>query len=442
MTGHAVTGLTNGIAYTFAIRSVNAVGISPSSEAVSAIPSVPSMLGIYMERLDGGRHYPGGEARRPLPAEVNTREHTWDAVAPQVYNVTDEDVYLAGATLTFITGTGMAGVSDFSNLGSSDTFDWFVLPISAGLPIEPLPDGAVPTVEESPSGPRNGQWFHPEWKVADDRTLEGDELVQVRFDYALTDGSVGTHLPEPFILEDDDTATVSVRDATAEESDGNVDVTVRLTVIDDATAGPGLGASGGDGPDKSPQRLLFPVTVDYATSDGTATAGSDYTAVSGTLTLDGTDLTKTVSIPLIDDDTDEEDETFTVTISNLVRETSVQIFLDATVFIDHDVGTAVITEETLVEHSTTVHITADGNPLPGNRVTMTAHITNAQEGTVTFRWQRRFSDGWRDTADTGNTKSVRFDTAGTRTYRVIIAYPEGRDIVSEPFPLTWGDPGG
>ena len=28
-----------------------------------------------------------------------------------------------------------------------------------------------------------------------------------------------------------------------------------------------------------------PVTVDYATSDGTATAGSDYAAVNGTLTF-------------------------------------------------------------------------------------------------------------------------------------------------------------
>ena len=299
-------------------------------------------------RLDGGRYYPGRETWRPLPAEVNTREHTWDAVAPHVYNVTDSDVYLANATLTFITSTGMADVTDFSNLGSSNTFDWFVLPISANLPIEPLSEGVVPTLEASSAGPKNGKWFYPEWEIAADRTLEGDELVQVRFDYTLNDGSVGTYLTEPFTLDDDDTATVTVHDSTAAESDGSVDVEVRLMVIDDTTAGPVLGASGGDGPGNNPQRLLFPVTVDYATSDGTATAGSDYTPVSGTLTFDGTDLTKTVSIPLINDDTDEDDETFTVTISNLVKDTSLESFLDAKVFIDYDVGTVTITEETLV----------------------------------------------------------------------------------------------
>ena len=252
-TSYLVSALSVGETYTFQVRATNAVGPSPASVGVAVHIAA---LRVSLERLDGGRYYPGWETWRPLPNEVNTREHTWDAVAPHVYNVTDADVYLASASLTLITGTGMADVSDFSNLGSSNTFDWFVLPIRLGLPIEPLPDGVVPTVEDSPSGPRNGQWFHPEWRVADDRTLEGDELVQVRFDYTLNDGSVGFYLTEPFILEDDDTATVSVRDATAEESDGSVDVEVRLRVIDDATAGPGLGASGGDGPRQQPAEAV------------------------------------------------------------------------------------------------------------------------------------------------------------------------------------------
>ena len=39
------------------------------------------------------------------------------------------------------------------------------------------------------------------------------------------------------------------------------------------------------------------VTVDYATSDGTATAGADYTATSGTLTFAAGEKTKTVNVP-------------------------------------------------------------------------------------------------------------------------------------------------
>src|SRR5206468_2867515 len=58
------------------------------------------------------------------------------------------------------------------------------------------------------------------------------------------------------------------------------------------------------------------VTVAYATADGTATAGSDYTATSGTLTFTPGQTTKTVAVPVKGDTADEADETFTVTLSN------------------------------------------------------------------------------------------------------------------------------
>ena len=58
------------------------------------------------------------------------------------------------------------------------------------------------------------------------------------------------------------------------------------------------------------------VTVDYATSDGTATAGSDYTAASGTLTFAAGETSKTVSVAVLDDSHDEGSETMTLTLSN------------------------------------------------------------------------------------------------------------------------------
>ena len=60
------------------------------------------------------------------------------------------------------------------------------------------------------------------------------------------------------------------------------------------------------------------VTVDYATADGTATAGSDYTAASGTLTVTPTnwDTAQTVAVTITDDTVDDDDETFTFTLSN------------------------------------------------------------------------------------------------------------------------------
>ena len=51
------------------------------------------------------------------------------------------------------------------------------------------------------------------------------------------------------------------------------------------------------------------VSVGYATSDLTATAGVDYTAVSGTLNFMPGETSKPISIPVIGDTTFEQPET-------------------------------------------------------------------------------------------------------------------------------------
>jgi methionine-rich copper-binding protein CopC len=58
------------------------------------------------------------------------------------------------------------------------------------------------------------------------------------------------------------------------------------------------------------------VTVDYATADGTAKAGSDYAAASGTLTFQPGQTSQTVIVSITGDKTVEPDETFTVRLSN------------------------------------------------------------------------------------------------------------------------------
>ena len=63
------------------------------------------------------------------------------------------------------------------------------------------------------------------------------------------------------------------------------------------------------------------VTVRYATSNGTATAGSDYTATSGTLTFAPGETSKTFSIPIINDVLVEPSETIQLTLSAPVSAT-------------------------------------------------------------------------------------------------------------------------
>jgi parallel beta-helix repeat protein len=78
----------------------------------------------------------------------------------------------------------------------------------------------------------------------------------------------------------------------ARENAGSVIITVTRT-----------GATGGT------------VTVSYATANGTATAGADYTATQGTLTFATGDTSKTFSIPLLDDSVVEGNETVKLTLS-------------------------------------------------------------------------------------------------------------------------------
>ena len=76
-------------------------------------------------------------------------------------------------------------------------------------------------------------------------------------------------------------------------------------------------------------RLAFAVTLDrtrdrtvlvrYATSDGTATAGEDYTGVSGTLRFAPGETSKTVSVTVLDDAHDEGAETLTLRLSSARR---------------------------------------------------------------------------------------------------------------------------
>lgn len=58
------------------------------------------------------------------------------------------------------------------------------------------------------------------------------------------------------------------------------------------------------------------LTINYATADGTAVAGSDYNAASGSLTFAPTDTIKTISVTTINDTLHENTESFSVTLTN------------------------------------------------------------------------------------------------------------------------------
>ena len=80
-------------------------------------------------------------------------------------------------------------------------------------------------------------------------------------------------------------------------------------------------------------------SIHYATSDGSATAGSDYNATSGTLIFStaDTNLSKIISVPIKGDTFVENNETFTVTLSNELNATIASTTATGTI-INDDMG--------------------------------------------------------------------------------------------------------
>ena len=69
------------------------------------------------------------------------------------------------------------------------------------------------------------------------------------------------------------------------------------------------------------ESTLVPVTVSYATADGTAKAGSDYLAQSGTVTFDPGSTTQWVSVPVVADKVFEQAEDFSLLLSEPISAT-------------------------------------------------------------------------------------------------------------------------
>ncbi len=79
-----------------------------------------------------------------------------------------------------------------------------------------------------------------------------------------------------------------------------------------------------------------PVTVNYATANGTALAGRDYTGQTGLVTFQAGTTTQTISIPLTGDSEFEPDETFTVKLSKPQQATLDPNAATATVTLQND----------------------------------------------------------------------------------------------------------
>ena len=135
------------------------------------------------------------------------------------------------------------------------------------------------------------------------------------------------------------------------------------------------------------------ITVDYATADGTgnaATAGSDYTPTSGTLTFAPGALTQTVSVPILSDAIDENNERFVVNLSNPINATIADAQGLGTINDNDPTPSLTISNASITEGSVTANasFTVTLSAVSGRTVTVnytTADGTAKQPGDYTSR---------------------------------------------------------
>jgi len=134
--------------------------------------------------------------------------------------------------------------------------------------------------------------------------VTGDTLVEnsnetFRLDLTNPSGATlksGGNTATAVIVDDDSAPIISISDASVSEGDsGTKQLVFTVTLTNPSTSN---------------------VTVQYATQDGTAASNGDYTATSGTLTFAANETVKTITVNIVGDLFNEEDETFRVLLSN------------------------------------------------------------------------------------------------------------------------------
>ncbi|MEM7032678.1 MAG: Calx-beta domain-containing protein [Chloroflexota bacterium] len=161
------------------------------------------------------------------------------------------------------------------------------------------------------------------------------------------------------ITDNDPQPDLAINDVTIMESVSPAEFTVSLSAVSDLI-----------------------ISVDYATGDDTAEAGSDYEATSGTLIFNPGELTKTVAVSITDNNLDEFDETFNIQLSaatnaGITVGTGVGIIVD-----DEDPPAVSISDDTVAENAGTINFNitlSEASSLPIS-VTVTSSDTSATAG--------------------------------------------------------------
>ncbi|MFO0967577.1 MAG: Calx-beta domain-containing protein [Gemmataceae bacterium] len=166
------------------------------------------------------------------------------------------------------------------------------------------------------------------------------------------------------------------------------------------------------------------ITVAYATADGTATAGSDYQATSGTLTFAPGATSKTVTVLVDGDRLAESNETFNLNLSGATN---------ATIANGQGVGTIVDDEPRISISDVTKQ---EGRKGQTTQFTFTVTLSAAYDQPVTMSF--RTADGTATTSDNdyvAKTGTITFNPGETTKTITIVVNGDSKKEANETFYL-------
>ena len=242
--------------------------------------------------------------------------------------------------------------------------------------------------------------------VLADSIDEANETVTLTLSGVSSTATISDATATLTITDDDNPPSLSINDVTAANEDAtNREFTVTLSAASS-----------------------LEVTVNYATSDGTATAGADYTAISATtLTFSPGQTTKTFNVAVLADALDEANETVTLTLSSVGNAT----ISDAT-------GTLTITDDDatpqLLIPDASINITTSDESAANTTFTVTLSAAAGRDITVNYATSDDTATAGADyTATSGTLTFAAGTTSATFTVGVLA---DSIDEVDEVVTLT------
>jgi hypothetical protein len=244
--------------------------------------------------------------------------------------------------------------------------------------------------------------------------VEPDRTIEVTLSNPTSAGGTGSLLGGPgtlTILDDDLVPTITIGDATfAEGNDGTTQASFTVTLSDP---------------------ISRVVRVNYSTSNGTATAESDYEAIAPTLlTFNPGETSKTITVAIDSDTTNEPDETFNVNLSSPSNATLAKAIGVGTISNDDPEPTITLSDATATE--------GNGSFTEAN---FTLTLSNPSSRAITVGYAT--SDGTATTADSdynAMASTLTINPGETRATISVIVNGDTKFEPDETFNLTLSNP--